>query len=282
MSTDYTILVSTCDAYEDAWHPFFKLFSTYWPDCRQQILLTTEEKGFSYGRLRIDCAKVGKSLRGRSLPWGECMIRSLRRVDSPVVLLILEDFFLCDSVDVGQIESLVDVMIRTKCTHIGLTQYAKTGPFYATDDPMLWKVDRKADYRINIQAGLWDTAGLRRNLRSRESAWDMEIWGSIRAQKSDDLIMCVNKDWLGSGKISPIVPYVSSGIRHGRWERHVVVDLFRSHGIDMDFTKRGFTDELPVDTLSMEKRWTLSHISKSIRCRFNCLMRPFVRYTHLR
>ncbi|MCE5324025.1 hypothetical protein LLG46_12015 [bacterium] len=282
MSTDYTIIVSTCDAYEDVWYPFFKLFSKYWPDCRQRILLTTEEKEFSYGQLKIDCAKVGKSLRGRSLPWGECMIRSLSRVDSPTVLMILEDFFLCGNVDAGQIESLVDVMVRMKCTHIGLTQYAKTGPFHTTDDPMLWNVDRKADYRINLQAGLWDTTGLRGHLRSRESAWDMEIWGSIRAQKMDDLIMCVNKDWLSSGKIPPIVPYVSSGIRHGRWERHVVVDLFRSHGIDMDFSKRGFTDELPADTHLDAKRLTLSHISKSIRCRCNCMMRPIVRYMHLR
>ena len=29
---DVTILVNSCDKYEDAWEPFFKLFSIQWPN----------------------------------------------------------------------------------------------------------------------------------------------------------------------------------------------------------------------------------------------------------
>lgn len=29
---NYSILVNTCDKFEDCWNPFFKLLSIYWPD----------------------------------------------------------------------------------------------------------------------------------------------------------------------------------------------------------------------------------------------------------
>ena len=36
------------DSYEDRWYPFFKLLTTYWPQCNYDILLNTETKDFDY------------------------------------------------------------------------------------------------------------------------------------------------------------------------------------------------------------------------------------------
>lgn len=43
----YSILVNTCDKFEDCWNPFFKLFFLFWPDYNGVIYLNTEYKEYS-------------------------------------------------------------------------------------------------------------------------------------------------------------------------------------------------------------------------------------------
>ena len=38
----YSIIINTCDKFEDCWDPFFQLWSTYWKDCQGKIYLNTE------------------------------------------------------------------------------------------------------------------------------------------------------------------------------------------------------------------------------------------------
>ena len=48
MDNSVTILVSSCDLYEDAWYPFFKLLKIQWPECEQyRIVLNTETKTYN-------------------------------------------------------------------------------------------------------------------------------------------------------------------------------------------------------------------------------------------
>ena len=53
LANDVTILVNSCDKYEDAWEPFFKLFSIQWPECPYKIILNTESKNFSCDYLSV-------------------------------------------------------------------------------------------------------------------------------------------------------------------------------------------------------------------------------------
>jgi hypothetical protein len=54
----YSILVNTCDKFEDCWDPFFKLFKFYWPDYTGTIYLNTEYKDYSFEGLTIVSLKV--------------------------------------------------------------------------------------------------------------------------------------------------------------------------------------------------------------------------------
>ena len=43
--TNLTIIVNTCDKYEDAWNPFFRLMEINWPESENyKIILNTENK----------------------------------------------------------------------------------------------------------------------------------------------------------------------------------------------------------------------------------------------
>lgn len=41
-----TVLLSTCDSYEDTWNPFFKLMNKYWEDCPYDVFINTESKNY--------------------------------------------------------------------------------------------------------------------------------------------------------------------------------------------------------------------------------------------
>lgn len=75
--SDCTVLVCSCDSYEDAWEPFFKLFHEYWTNCPLEILLNTESKKYCYKVLNIRCLQ---KFKGKKVPYGERMIAHLKEI----------------------------------------------------------------------------------------------------------------------------------------------------------------------------------------------------------
>ncbi len=72
-----------------------------------------------------------------------------------------------------------------------------------------------------------------------ESPWQLEVFGSARARRINDQVLCVNRDrFHGEGK--EVVPYRPTGVVKGQWDRAIVEPLFARHGIDIDFSRRGF------------------------------------------
>ena len=49
-----TMLVNSCDAYEDLWQPFFTLLKRYFAPLDMRILLNTESKDFRFEGLNIE------------------------------------------------------------------------------------------------------------------------------------------------------------------------------------------------------------------------------------
>lgn len=245
ISMDCTILVNSTDSFEDCWVPFFTLLSAYWPGCTWPIVLNTETKDFSFPGLNITCSKVGKAYRqnGRP-PWGWCLKQCLSQIQTDLILYVQEDYFLEGAVDVTQIKQLVEFMSghswsRQDCAHIGLTHFGSHSPFHLTEDPLLWEVDRQADYRLSLQAGLWKTASLLQYVKNDDTGWNFEELGSHRAWRMNERFLTVNRHIFNpDGR--QIFPYTHTGIIRGKWNKDAVVDLFAQHAIDVDFSIRGF------------------------------------------
>jgi len=238
---DLTILVNTSDSFEDCWAPFFKLFKTFWPDCRYALVLNTEHKDYEVPGLPLRCSRVAAG-ENRRLTWSECLMRCLDQIETPYVLYLQEDYFLDGPVRLELFEQLLQVMRAGQADVLRIMECGGSGPWHATDNPLVWRVDQQADYRITMQAALWRREVLRRQLRRHESPWQLEVFGSARARRCrDERVLCVNRDLLhGPGR--EVLPYTPTGVVKGQWERQVVVDLFARHGIEMDFSRRGFYD----------------------------------------
>lgn len=235
---DLTILVNSSDGFEDCWAPFFTLFDRYWPACRYPVVLNTERKAFQWPGLDLRSSRVARDT-GRRLTWSECLIRCLDAIDTPHVLYLQEDYFLEAPVQVDILEQLLDEMRAGRADVIRIMECGGAGPWHSTDHPLLWRVDQRAEYRISLQAGLWRTSVLRGHLRRHESPWQLEVFGSARARRNRrEKVLCVNRDrFHGPGK--EILPYTPTGVVKGQWESFVP-DLFVRHGIEMDYTVRGF------------------------------------------
>jgi hypothetical protein len=238
----YGILVNSCDAYADCWEPFFKLLSTYWPERRTGIVLNTETAGYEFPGLEIECPRVELET-GRRLTWTERLLETLKRAPYDVVLYMQEDYFLKASVDARFLDYLVGLMLEREWTHVSLERNPELPEGGALEEEFLSEIPQRADWRLNTQAGLWKRDRISTYARRHESVWEFEWYGTRRAWRRSDSFYHVNQAYRDAhGGLNPL-PYDGTGIVHGHWDRAVVTDLFERHGIEVDFSERGFFDE---------------------------------------
>jgi hypothetical protein len=269
-----TVLVNSTDTFDDCWTPFFKLFKRYWPSCPCPVVLNTETREYSDPELPLVCSKVQANDPAGSprLPWADCLMRCLDGVRTPFVLYLQEDYFLSGPVDQDFVAQCLDVMVEHDVSHIRLMEVDVRARYRKTSlHPLLWQIDQRANYRVSLQAGLWNVAALRDLLRSGESAWTFERRGSIRAMSKPELFLCQSLDHFNRRGRYPI-PYRPTGIVRGRWYAPAVVELFAAHAISVDYAKRGFhADSLPrriiIPARALLRRLAMSAIGATIALR---------------
>jgi hypothetical protein len=241
-ASQLTILVNSTDSFEDCWQPFFTLFSIYWSNCQHPIVLNTETKSFSYPGLNIECSQiqVGTNEPLEKLSWSECLIRCLDKIHSKYILYLQEDYFLNDYVNAGLIDDFLQIMEKEGYSHIRLRESIANSPHEPSSKyPLLWKIPQKSNYRIGLQAGLWVKDRLRFYLKPDETGWEFERWGNRRSQKINDAFYCQNLDYFNRQN-KYIFPYFPTGIVKGKWLEPAVVNLFKQHNIEVDYSVRGF------------------------------------------
>lgn len=256
---NYSILVNSTDSFEDCWVPFFKLFTKYWSIYSGMIYLNTETKGFIFYNLPILCTKVRKGADRNRLTWSQCLLRAFDKIDTDVILYLQDDYFLDDYVQYSKINHFANLMIEDDITYISLVDFANGGPFHPTKYKDLWCIDKRADYRISTQASLWNIKKMRKYIRSHETSWQFEIFGTKRAHRKRDSFYCVDREVYS--KNNPIISYKATGIVKGRWNRSVV-NLFKENRIVVDYSKRGFYDP---DNSNYRKEINLRKIINRIR-----------------
>lgn len=261
----YSILINTCDKFEDCWNPFFKLWSLYWSNCRGTIYLNTEFKDYTYPGLFITPIKgcVGKQYKGKYATWSQCLKWALEKIETDIVLYLQEDYFLKAPVKNDLVEKYVQLMNDhpdIKCIHLtdqGVEAHEKS------EYDKLDKVAIKQKYRVSCQAALWRKEELLSIIREYESAWEYEEFGSKRSSIIKSKYLCVSKDYVELNQFE-IIPYIFTGIVKGRWIDEAVT-LFSENGIYMDFSKRGFFKDAPSKPFLQRVRYRITKFFKIIR-----------------
>lgn len=236
-----TVLVHSTDRFSDCWDPFFLLMAAYWPDCRYPIVLNAETRTYSHETLSIRCSRIAAEPGSPWPTWSESLLRCLDKIETEHVLFLLEDFFISGPVDTRSLEWAVAAIQDGGYSSITLTEHGKARPAEPGPGPRLLAIRQDARYRLNTSPALWRVDALRRYLRPAENAWQFEVFGSWRARRSADSFLLVDPGATPGGE--GVIPYFqavhNTGIVKDRWQRGVE-DLFRRHGIKVDFSVRGF------------------------------------------
>jgi hypothetical protein len=238
----YTLLINTSDGFQDCWHPFFQLYSTYWNAPHVPILLNTENiTDYTFPGLDIRCSAVQKKAKlaePRRLTWSECLNAALEQVETELVLYMQEDYFIEQPVLHEVVEEMANYLLNhPEISYVGLTHFGNMPPFKPWDTVRKLVKVGNTSYKISTQAGLWRKATLLKYLRPQENGWMFEIYGTRRAWRSQDIFLTLDRTKFNGN--NPVILYTHTGIIKGKWHKNMPA-LFSKHGIEMDFTKRGF------------------------------------------
>ncbi len=218
--SDCAIVISSCDAFQDAWKPFFTLFFRYWPDCPFPIHLISNYT--RYDDPRVQMILVGED---KKLPAN--LRKSLESISQSHVLYLQEDYLLERPVDNKDVLRFYKIFLERKAAYFRL--YPNPKPDIIDHSGDFGLISREARYRTSMQASFWDKAILLSLLRDEESGWDLEIKGTERSRTIERPFFCSTK---------LILPYIwVTGIKKGRWQ-YESIQLCKKEGIKLDLSKR--------------------------------------------
>lgn len=234
MSNNCSVLVNSCDKYEDAWLPFFKLIQKYWPDCPYPFYLNTEHKNFSIDGLNVRVLNI-EELCDSKLSWGKRLKICLSRIPSKYVILFLEDFFLQADVNQKELERCLDLM-ESDSRYVAI-YFKQISEFTQNCDwePNYFLMSENKMYKLNLQAGLWRKDALEALLEDNDSPWSFEFEAQERVVEENSIFLCskagTHTDFKGA-----VFPYLTGrttgyGIWTGKWLWNND-KLFRKNGIE--------------------------------------------------
>lgn len=232
-----TILVNSCDSYEDTWNPFFKLLKKYWPDCKYPIVLNTESKKYKFEDLNITTINVEDKYRDKNISWSKRLKNVLNKIDSKYILFMMDDFFLMDYVESNRVEEVINWMEQDN--NIAVFSFFRVEDEKHKDVesikyPHYFLRDKFGSYRYNCQAAIWNKEELIKSLRDFESAWDWEINGNIRSYRSkkEFYTLMDPKYYIFNYNCEDY------GVVRGKWRLPETAELFEKEGIEIDFNIR--------------------------------------------
>ncbi len=236
MGKKYILMILTCDKNIDLWEVLLNQIEKYWPDYSGEIFFNTEKSVLEQGGYK-NTLRFPKQKYEWDTPWSLRLLSCLNEIKEEYVLFLLDDFILTKAVDFAEIEQCVKLMEEN--SDIACFNYMPTNSEYIKREYERYELkDRKAPFRINLQAALWRKSFLVKYIRKHENPWQFESWGSMRARRYSDKIYHIEKD-------APIVfDYPEGGVlADNRWRGKEAIELMKNEGYKIDFEVRGFYEK---------------------------------------
>lgn len=178
-SKDMTIVFIGFDGYCDLWNDCFELFNRFWPDCPYDILFVNNSKDVSYKNVKTLHA-------GEDAEWSRKVQIALQNCDTQYICLLLEDFFVGDTIDNKSISKMVRFIKKEKMLYYKLVNMSRA---VKNRDPQykgysfLHVIPESDEYGVSLQAAIWDKDYLTQKIgHGNYNAWKFEF---DRVKESD-------------------------------------------------------------------------------------------------
>ncbi len=235
MENKCTVLVNSCDLYEDIWYPFFTLLKKYWPDNPYPIVMNTESKSCEFPGLNITTYHLYS--KPNEVPWSKRLMAHLEKIETPYVLLLMEDFFIKEPVDQSVIEQCIAWMDENPNIATFDMYMTTHGKVKSEKYPGFSKRKRFSEYKYNTEAAIWRKEDLLKSLREFEDPWVWEFIGNLRSFRTS------KEFYVTSDDVRPNFNYYTAAVARGKWNLAVVDPVFKANGIEIDYSVRGYRTE---------------------------------------
>lgn len=232
------VFVNTSDGFTDCWEPFFELWRAFAADLKEMpIYLNTERARYDTDGLNVRTTRVWPEEESSRPTWSACLDRGLTQITEEQVLYLQEDYFLTQPLRADWIKrasKLLDAQPQFDAVYLN-----KYGPQFASGPAIadgFVAVPRRSKYLLSTQAALWRRDALRAHIRSWENGWMFEKFGTWRAVRAGRQFASVTPEIMHE---QPVIDYIYTGVMKGQWHDDCP-SLFAAHGINVDFSCRGF------------------------------------------
>ncbi len=233
-SDSVALLVSSCDAFFDAWKPFAQFFEKFWSDCPLPCFLLSNE-------LAVRSRRWQSLAVGPDRGWSSNLLVALERIPQRYVLYFQEDYFLTDHVRSEQLAADFAAVCTRDTDSLCFRARSEPDPGTEPLNDRFGLAPLASDGRSRCQVTLWKKSALQSILRAGETAWDFEARGSARTQEMQILTYLRREN-------TP-VPYLMSAISRGFWMPEAVA-LCRANSVRIDpFFRPVFSET------SWRRRW---------------------------
>jgi hypothetical protein len=228
-ASSVAIVVSSCDAFFDAWRPFAFFFRKHWSDCPFPVYLIVN-------RLDVRSKIIQPIQVGRDRDWATNMATALASIPQPYILYFQEDYFLNGAVNNALLAQDFAYAFENDAASFCFYARSQPEPNFQPLNDRFGIVPRDSDGRTRLQVTLWKKDVLQATLRPGESAWNMEARASERTR--DLLVLSYSQR-----RDAPI-PYLMSAIVRGLWTPQAI-SLCKQAGVEIHPRFRSAHSELP-------------------------------------
>jgi hypothetical protein len=206
-ASSVAVIVSSCDAFFDAWRPFVFFFRKHWSDCPFPIFLIVNH-------LQVRSNFVQPITVGPDRDWAANMQIALNQITQPYVLYLQEDYFLNGPVDREQLATDFAYAFKRDAASFCFYGRSQLERDFVPLNDRFGIVPRESDGRTRLQATLWKKEVLQGVLLPGESAWNMEARASERTR--DLLVLSYMR------RDNVPIPYLMSAISRRLWTREAI------------------------------------------------------------
>ena len=153
------LVVSSCDAFFDAWRPFYAFLEKFWGDCPLDGFLVTNE-------LEVRSSRIRSIAVGEDRGWSSNLLCALTQIAHPYVLYFQEDYFLTAPIDRAHLaDDFAQVMESGAASLCFRARSERDAGFQPLND-RYGIVPLHSDGRTRCQVTLWKRSALQSILRA--------------------------------------------------------------------------------------------------------------------
>ena len=178
MTSQLTVLISSCDKFSDLWDVHVRQYRQYWEADSCDTLLVTDKPT----ERQLEGVEIVAA--GENLDFPTRIRYALQYVKTPYVLLTLDDYFLIAPVKADNIRALMERTEREDIAYLSLYNRRKTNPRRYEDIRVLRPIDLEQKYAVNLYPAIWSVDFLKKTVKDDISPWlyEVSLTGVARAE----------------------------------------------------------------------------------------------------